>query len=108
MRLRATVPSPSYSTHDVERDPDAAFYLVRCSFQESILHPLLRLQTRCHSKQRRGCLEKEMTCMADTIEKIIQGESESALEQRVHKHFSSWHRLALGGIIVIAVFMDFF
>src|SRR5881275_1325131 len=94
-RLRATVPSLSYSTHDVEWDPDAAFYLVRCCFQESLLHPLLRLQTRYHSKQRRGCLEKEKTRMADTIAKITQAEPEYALQQRVHKRLPSWHRPAL-------------
>jgi 4-amino-4-deoxy-L-arabinose transferase-like glycosyltransferase len=46
--------------------------------------------------------------MADTLPKIIQTESEHITEQRTHKRFPPWHRLALGGIILISVFMDFF
>ncbi len=46
--------------------------------------------------------------MADTMAKIIRVEPEYAPELKVHKRFPSWHRLALIGIILIAVFMDFF
>src|SRR5213080_658244 len=46
--------------------------------------------------------------MAETISKIIQAEPEHAAEQRIQKHFPFWYRLALGGIVLIAVFMDFF
>jgi 4-amino-4-deoxy-L-arabinose transferase-like glycosyltransferase len=46
--------------------------------------------------------------MADTLSKIIRTEPEHTTEQKGQKHFPSWHRLALGGIILISVFMDFF
>src|SRR5437879_5681873 len=46
--------------------------------------------------------------MADTMPKIIQAEPEPALEHRVEKRSPIWRRLALGGILLIAVFMDFF
>jgi 4-amino-4-deoxy-L-arabinose transferase-like glycosyltransferase len=45
--------------------------------------------------------------MANTL-KIIQAEPEYAAEQRVQKHSLVWHRLALGGITLISVFMNFF
>src|SRR5947209_4515767 len=51
---------------------------------------------------------KEKTRMADTIENIIQAEPEHTTERKVHKRFPPWHRLALGGIILISIFMDFF
>ena len=46
--------------------------------------------------------------MADTTSKIIQAEPDYATEQRVQKRFPAWHQLALGGIILISVFMNFF
>src|SRR5438552_2197088 len=46
--------------------------------------------------------------MADTMPKIVQAEPEYAIEHRVEKRSPVWHRLALGGILLIAVFMDFF
>src|SRR5947209_974609 len=46
--------------------------------------------------------------MADTLPKIIQTEPEHTTEQKVQKRFPPWHRLALGGIILISIFMDFF
>ena len=45
--------------------------------------------------------------MANTL-KIIQAEPEHGTEQRGQKHFPFWHRLALGGITLISVFMNFF
>src|SRR5258708_39352471 len=45
--------------------------------------------------------------MANTL-KITQAEPEYGIAQREQKHFSFWHRLALGGIILISVFMNFF
>ena len=46
--------------------------------------------------------------MADTIPRIIQAESDHAAEQRIQKRLPFWHRLALGGIILVSVLMDFF
>src|SRR5436305_1140040 len=46
--------------------------------------------------------------MADTAPQIIPVEPELLPEQRVEKRFPSWHQLALGGILLISVFMDFF
>ncbi|GAC1614626.1 MAG: glycosyltransferase family 39 protein [Ktedonobacteraceae bacterium] len=47
--------------------------------------------------------------MADTTSKIIQAEPEYILEQTVPKPFPPlWHRLALVGIFLISVFMNFF
>jgi MYXO-CTERM domain-containing protein len=43
--------------------------------------------------------------MANTL-KIIQ--NEHFVEQRGQKRFPFWHRLALGGIVLISVFMNFF
>src|SRR5258706_2959655 len=46
--------------------------------------------------------------MADTVPKIIQAEPEHITEQRLEKRFPFWHRLALAGIALISVFMNFF
>ncbi len=46
--------------------------------------------------------------MAETTPKIIPFEPEYIPEQKIQKRFSSWHRWALGGIILISVFMNFF
>jgi 4-amino-4-deoxy-L-arabinose transferase-like glycosyltransferase len=46
--------------------------------------------------------------MADTIPLTIQAESEHATEQKLEKRLPYWHRLALAGIILISVFMNFF
>src|SRR5947209_1451479 len=52
--------------------------------------------------------------MAETAPRIIQAEPEHAIEQkRRERRFSSWrfpawHQLALGGITLISVFMNFF
>src|SRR5438067_1391543 len=46
--------------------------------------------------------------MADTAPQIIPVEPELLPEQRVEKRFPSWHQLALGGILLVSVFMDFF
>src|SRR5216683_7715950 len=46
--------------------------------------------------------------MADTTTTITQVEPEHPIEQRVQKRFPLWHQLALGGITLISVFMDFF
>src|SRR5213594_1494051 len=46
--------------------------------------------------------------MADTTATIIQAKPDHPIEQRVHKHFLVWHQLALGGIMLISVFMNFF
>jgi 4-amino-4-deoxy-L-arabinose transferase-like glycosyltransferase len=46
--------------------------------------------------------------MADTTSKIIQVEPEHAPEQKVQKRFPFWHRLTLGGIILISIFMNFY
>src|SRR5437660_2943186 len=46
--------------------------------------------------------------MADTTTIITQAELEHPIEQRVEKRFPTWHRLALVGITLISVFMNFF
>ena len=46
--------------------------------------------------------------MADTTPTITQVEPDHPKEQRVQKRFPMWHRLALVGIILISVFMDFY
>ena len=46
--------------------------------------------------------------MANTTPTITQAEPEYPKEQRVQKRFPMWHRLALLGIILISVFMDFY
>lgn len=46
--------------------------------------------------------------MADTVPKIIQAEPEPVIAQRVQQRFPTWHRLALGGVALISVFMNFF
>src|SRR5438105_1740041 len=46
--------------------------------------------------------------MADTTPTITQAEPERPTEQRVQKHFPAWHELALGGIILISAFMNFY
>src|SRR5438105_4474225 len=46
--------------------------------------------------------------MADTTTTITQAEPEYPIEQRVQKHFPAWHQLALVGITLISVFMNFF
>src|SRR5207302_6872785 len=46
--------------------------------------------------------------MADTTTTITQAEPEHPLEQRVQQRFPAWHRLALLGITLISVFMNFF
>src|SRR6266566_2011487 len=51
---------------------------------------------------------KENVGMADTTTTITQVEPEHPKEQRVQQRFPIWHRLALVGIILISVFMDFY
>src|SRR5437867_3919059 len=46
--------------------------------------------------------------MADTTATIIQAKPDHPIEQRAHKHFLVWQRLALGGIMLISVFMNFY
>jgi 4-amino-4-deoxy-L-arabinose transferase-like glycosyltransferase len=46
--------------------------------------------------------------MADTIPTTIRTETDHAPDHRVQKRFPFWHRLALGGIILISIFMNFF
>src|SRR5438067_3928487 len=46
--------------------------------------------------------------MADTAPQIIPVEPELLPEQRVEKRFLAWHQLALVGITLISVFMNFF
>ena len=46
--------------------------------------------------------------MAEATPTIIQAEPEHALEQKLQKRFPFWHRLALGGIMLISIFMNFF
>jgi 4-amino-4-deoxy-L-arabinose transferase-like glycosyltransferase len=46
--------------------------------------------------------------MADTTPKIIPAEPEYIAEQRDPERFPFWHRLALGGILLISIFMNFF
>src|SRR2546421_10471516 len=45
--------------------------------------------------------------MADTTT-ITQAEPEHPIEQRVEKRFLTWHQLALVGITLISVFMNFY
>jgi 4-amino-4-deoxy-L-arabinose transferase-like glycosyltransferase len=46
--------------------------------------------------------------MANTTPTITQADPEYPKEQRVQQRFPMWHRLALVGIILISVFMDFY
>ncbi len=46
--------------------------------------------------------------MADTEEKIIQSEPERLIERRVPQGSPLWQRLALGGIMLVSLFMNFF
>jgi hypothetical protein len=50
--------------------------------------------------------------MADTVPEIIQAEPEALPEQPVRKRFlpwtPAWHQVALLGIALISIFMDFF
>src|SRR5881227_2048756 len=46
--------------------------------------------------------------MADTTPTITQAEPEHPIEQRIQQRFLVWHRLALVGITLISIFMDFF
>src|SRR6266700_2448867 len=46
--------------------------------------------------------------MAETSAAITQAEPEHPIGQRVQKHFPAWHQLALVGITLISVFMNFF
>ena len=46
--------------------------------------------------------------MADTTEKIIQAEPEHVSEQTVPQRFPLWQRFALGGILLVSIFMNFF
>src|SRR6266566_435187 len=52
---------------------------------------------------------QESTCMADKQEEIVQIQPGGQLvEQKAPAGFSLWHRLALGGIMLISIFMNFF
>src|SRR2546421_10075219 len=46
--------------------------------------------------------------MAETSATITQAEPEHPKGQRVQQRFPAWHHLALGGITLISVFMNFF
>lgn len=46
--------------------------------------------------------------MAETSTTIAQIEPEHPTAQRIQKRFPAWHQLALGGITIISVFMNFF
>ncbi len=46
--------------------------------------------------------------MADTTEKIVQAGPESIPERTVPQRFPLWQRLALGGIMLVSIFMNFF
>jgi len=46
--------------------------------------------------------------VADTTEKIVQTESEYASKQTITQRSSLWQRLALGGILLVSIFMNFF
>ena len=46
--------------------------------------------------------------MAETSATITQAEPEHPIGQRVQQRFPAWHHLALGGITLISVFMNFF
>jgi 4-amino-4-deoxy-L-arabinose transferase-like glycosyltransferase len=46
--------------------------------------------------------------MAETSTTIAQVEPEHPIAQRIQKRFPAWHQLALGGITIISIFMNFF
>src|SRR5438046_7721832 len=46
--------------------------------------------------------------MAETSATITQAEPEHPIGQRVQHRFPAWHHLALGGMTLISVFMNFF
>ncbi len=46
--------------------------------------------------------------MADTTEKIVQTEPEYVSKQTIPQRSSLWQRLALGGILLVSIFMNFF
>ncbi len=46
--------------------------------------------------------------MADTLPQIIQTEPEHLPEQKAQERFPFWHLVALGGIALISIFMDFY
>src|ERR1700726_958275 len=46
--------------------------------------------------------------MADIINTIPQAQPEHPIEQHGKNRFLSWHRLALGAILLISVFMNFY
>src|SRR2546422_3325338 len=46
--------------------------------------------------------------MAETSATITQADPEHPIEQRVQQRFPAWHQLALVGITLISVFMNFF
>src|SRR5713226_4574944 len=46
--------------------------------------------------------------MADTMPTITQAQPDYATKHGLQKRFPAWHQLALGGIILISVFMNFF
>ncbi|BCL84600.1 dolichyl-phosphate-mannose--protein mannosyltransferase [Ktedonobacteria bacterium brp13] len=46
--------------------------------------------------------------MAEIATTLTQAEPEHPKAQRRWQQFPSWHRLSLGGVVLIAVFMDFF
>src|SRR6266487_3552330 len=46
--------------------------------------------------------------MAETSATITQAEPEHPIGQRVQQRFPAWHHLALGGITLISIFMNFF
>ena len=46
--------------------------------------------------------------MADTTEKIVQTEPEYVSKQTITQRSSLWQRLALGGILLVSIFMNFF
>src|SRR5690348_13787915 len=51
---------------------------------------------------------KEKVCMVNTTQEIIQDRFEYITEQRVQKRTPFWHWLALGGIILTSVCLNFF
>ncbi len=46
--------------------------------------------------------------MAETTTTFIQAEPEHPIDQQERRHFFSWHRPVLGGILLISIFMNFF
>ncbi len=46
--------------------------------------------------------------MADTTEKIVQTEPEYVSKQTITQRSSLWQQLALGGILLVSIFMNFF